>query len=71
MIKIYRYWYCDEMGKWLMHISHNWEYRKYGFRPNGKSDLIYFMGLYALITGDVDVIKACIKLLNERKRWPD
>ena len=68
MNKIYRFWYCDETGKWLMHVtSPGW----FGYRHNGKSDLIYFMGLYALITGDVEVIKACIKLLNEGNRWPD
>ena len=71
MIKIFWYWYCDEMGKWLRHVSYSWHYRIYGFRPNGKGDILYHMGLYALITGDVDVIKACINLVNERKRWPD
>ena len=71
MNKIYRFWYCDEMGKWLMHVSYDWAYRRYGFRPNGKGDLLFFMSLYALITGDVKVIKTCIELVNEQKRWPD
>ncbi len=70
MIKIYRFWYCDMLGKWLMHVSPEWEYRKYGFRPNGKSDLLYFQSMYGLITGDVKVIKACIKLVNQGYRWP-
>jgi len=66
----YYYWSVTPSGKWLMACGGNWEYKKYGFSPDGLGDLIYRMGYYALVTGDVDVIKACIKLLNERARWP-
>lgn len=57
----YYYWSITSSGKWLLHNT-------YG---DGRGDLIWRMAIYALITGDADVIKACIKLLNERKRWPD
>ena len=58
----YYYFLTDDNGDiWLM--------KDIGGR--GKGDLLYRMGWYALITGDPDVIKACIRLLNERKRWPD
>jgi len=53
------YWCITPEGKWLLHVG------------GGRGDLVWRMAIYALITGDVDVIKACIKLLNERKRWPD
>ena len=58
----YYYWFIDSNGdKWLLcNIS-----------GRGKGDLIFRMAFYALVTGDVKVIKACIRLLNERKRWPD
>ena len=55
-------------GKWLMALT---EERWYYELPDGKGDLVTRMARYAIITGDPDVIKACIKLLNERKRWPD
>lgn len=67
----YRYWETDKDGRWLRHRSPGWESRKYKQSPNGKGDLVWWMSIYALITCDADVIKACIKLLNERKRWPD
>ena len=57
----YYYWSITPTGKWLLHNT--W--------GEGRGDLVWRMAIYALITGDVDVIKACIKLLNERKRWPD
>ena len=57
----YYYWCITPEGKWLFHVG--WS--------QGRGDLVWRMAIYALITGDVDVIKACIKLLNGRKRWPD
>jgi len=64
----YYYWCITPSGKWLMATSTK---DNYGYAPDGKGDLALRMAFYALVTGDVDVIKACIKLLNERKRWPD
>ena len=66
----YYYWTVTPSGKWLMACGPDWERRKYGFEVDGLGDLIYRMGYYALVTGEPEVIKACIKLLNERKRWP-
>lgn len=58
----YYYWFIDGNGdKWLL----------CKIPGRGKGDLIFRMAFYALVTGDPKVIRACIRLLNDRKRWPD
>lgn len=65
----YFYWFEDETGKWLLaRTKQTWYVIPY---PDGKGDLIFRMAIIALFTGDADIIKACLKLLNTRKRWPD
>lgn len=62
MNETYFYWFIDGNGdRWLLcNIS-----------GRGKGDLVFRMSNVALFTGDPKIIKACIKLLNDRKRWPD
>ena len=43
----------------------------YGFKPNGIGDCVSRTAKEALIIGDPDTIDLLVKLLNERKRWPD
>jgi len=58
----YFYWFTDEAGdSWLL----------CNIPGRGKGDLAFRMANVALFTGDPKIIKACIKLLNDHKRWPD
>ena len=70
MKQAYRYWWMDVIP-WLRHRSSLWITWKHSASPDGKGDLIWWMALYALITGDARTIRECIRLLNEEKRWPD
>lgn len=69
IMNTYCYWFIDENGdKWLLaRTNDTWYY----VLPDGKGDLAFRMAIIALFTGDPKIIKACIKLLNGRERWPD
>ncbi len=67
-VKTFFFWHYDDDGKWLLeNVSERW----HEVPAHSKGDLISRMSKYALCTGDVDVIKSLIKLVNAGKRWPD
>jgi len=66
-MKSYYYWHNDDDGIWLLSKTPSWSQIDHYC----KGDVALRMAIYALITGDASVIKALIKLLNSRKRWPD
>lgn len=63
----YYYWHHDSDGIWLLSETPSWS----PIDHRCKGDLMFRMGIVALITGDVNVIKALIALLNDCKRWTD
>ena len=67
-MKVFQFWHIDWESKWLLERINESYHVKPGYN---KGDLIFRMSLYALITGDAQVIKACIKLVNAGMRWPD
>lgn len=42
-----------------------------GFYPNSLGDSIYHTAMLVMYTGDDEKLMVLIRLLNERKRWPD
>ena len=62
------YWYVDR--KYLRARTNQASWYD-GFKPDAIGDMIFHMALWAIITGDDEILMLCIQLLKEGKRWPD
>jgi len=51
--------------------SSEWLISVLGWDPFGKGDIIFRTAMYAIITGDKELLKFCVQLLKEGKRWPN
>lgn len=57
---------CDKVGKEEVDA-----YLVKMYESHGKGDLIYHTMVYAIAARDVFMLKFCVQLLRERKRWHD
>ena len=55
----------------ILEKSKDWEEPKYGFRPEGIGDCIGRSVKVGLAHNDYTMVRLCLDLIQERKRWPD
>jgi len=55
----------------ILHKVPQWQIDKYGKSPWGKGDCLFLSFIVAIFKQDMKLLKGCIQLLNERRRWPD
>jgi len=55
----------------ILHPAKSWSVQLYHGDQYGKGDCLFLTFIVAIITGDRDLLRNGIYLLNERKRWPD